>query len=236
MMTEKTLPQILGQIPTGMVVSPVPDVTISGIAIDSRKVRPGDLFVALRGGSADGHRYIDDALTRGAAAIAGETAPSKGPAKFVQLADTRAALSFIAAAFHGWPARQLKVIGVTGTDGKTTTTSMIHGILREAGVRAGMISTVSAVIGGEEVDTGFHVTTPDAHDVQRYLAHMVAAGLTHVVLETTSHGWAQHRVDACEFDIGVVTNITHEHLDEHGSYEAYRAAKARLFQSLAGTA
>jgi UDP-N-acetylmuramoyl-L-alanyl-D-glutamate--2,6-diaminopimelate ligase len=236
MMTEKTLPQILGQIPTGMVVSPVPDVTISGIAIDSRKVRPGDLFVALRGGSADGHRYIGDALSRGAAAIAGEAAPSKGPAKFVQLADTRAALSFIAAAFHGWPARQLKVIGVTGTDGKTTTTSMIHGILREAGVRAGMISTVSAVIGGEEVDTGFHVTTPDAHDVQRYLAHMVAAGLTHVVLETTSHGWAQHRVDACEFDIGVVTNITHEHLDEHGSYEAYRAAKARLFQSLAGTA
>jgi UDP-N-acetylmuramoyl-L-alanyl-D-glutamate--2,6-diaminopimelate ligase len=130
----------------------------------------------------------------------------------------------------------LTVIGVTGTDGKTTTTSMIHGILREAGVRAGMISTVNAVIGGEEVDTGFHVTTPDAHDVQRYLAQMVAAGLTHVVLETTSHGWAQHRVDACEFDIGVVTNITHEHLDEHGSYEAYRAAKARLFLSLAATA
>lgn len=235
-MIEKTLPQILGLIPTGMVVSPVPEVTISGIAIDSREVQPGDLFVALRGASADGHRYIDDALSRGATAIACETAPSKSAAKYVQLKNTRAALSFIAASFHDWPARQLTVIGVTGTDGKTTTTSMIHGILREAGVRAGMISTVSAVIGGEEVDTGFHVTTPDAHDVQRYLAHMVAAGLTHVVLETTSHGWAQHRVDACEFDIGVVTNITHEHLDEHGSYEAYRAAKGRLFESLAGTA
>jgi UDP-N-acetylmuramoyl-L-alanyl-D-glutamate--2,6-diaminopimelate ligase len=85
------------------------------------------------------------------------------------------------------------------------------------------------------LDTGFHVTTPDAHDVQRYLAKMVAAGLTHVVLETTSHGWAQHRVDACEFDIGVVTNITHEHMDEHGSYENYRAAKARLFESLEKT-
>jgi UDP-N-acetylmuramoyl-L-alanyl-D-glutamate--2,6-diaminopimelate ligase len=219
-----------------MVASSVPEVTISGIAIDSREVQPGDLFVALRGGSADGHQYIDDALSKGAAAIACEKAPSKGGSKFVVLENTRAALSFIAASFHDWPARQLTVIGVTGTDGKTTSTNMIHEILRVAGVRAGMISTVSAVIGGAEVDTGFHVTTPDAHDVQRYLAQMVAAGLTHVVLETTSHGWAQHRVDACEFDIGVVTNITHEHLDEHGSYEAYRAAKARLFQSLAATA
>jgi UDP-N-acetylmuramoyl-L-alanyl-D-glutamate--2,6-diaminopimelate ligase len=91
------------------------------------------------------------------------------------------------------------------------------------------------VIGDEVLDTGFHVTTPDAHDVQRYLAKMVDAGLTHVVLETTSHGWAQHRVDACEFDVGVITNITHEHLDEHGSYENYRAAKARLFSSLERT-
>ncbi len=95
-----------------------------------------------------------------------------------------------------------------------------------------MISTVNAVIGDEVLDTGFHVTTPDAHDVQRYLAKMVEAGLTHVVLETTSHGWSQHRVDACEFDVAVVTNITHEHFDEHGSYENYRAAKARLFSSL----
>jgi UDP-N-acetylmuramoyl-L-alanyl-D-glutamate--2,6-diaminopimelate ligase len=98
-----------------------------------------------------------------------------------------------------------------------------------------MISTVNAVIGDQVLDTGFHVTTPDAPDVQRYLSMMVDAGLTHVVLETTSHGWAQHRVDACEFDIGVVTNITHEHLDYHGSYEAYRAAKSRLFTGLSAT-
>ena len=98
-----------------------------------------------------------------------------------------------------------------------------------------MISTVNAVIGNEVLDTGFHVTTPDAHDVQRYLARMVEAGLTHVVLETTSHGWSQHRVDACEFDIAAVTNITHEHMDEHGGYENYRAAKARLFSSLEWT-
>ncbi|HXQ32587.1 MAG TPA: UDP-N-acetylmuramoyl-L-alanyl-D-glutamate--2,6-diaminopimelate ligase, partial [Anaerolineales bacterium] len=122
-----------------------------------------------------------------------------------------------------------------GTDGKTTTTNLIYQILLAAKIKAGMISTVNAVIGDEVLDTGFHVTTPDAHDVQRYLAKMVDAGLTHVILETTSHGWAQYRVDACEFDIGVVTNITHEHMDEHGSYENYRAAKARLFSSLEKT-
>jgi len=127
------------------------------------------------------------------------------------------------------------VIGVTGTDGKTTTSNLIYKILTAAGIRAGMISTVNAVIGDEALDTGFHVTTPDAHDVQNYLAKMVDSGLTHVVLETTSHAWSQHRVDACEFDIGVVTNITHEHMDEHGSYENYRAAKARLFSSLERT-
>jgi UDP-N-acetylmuramoyl-L-alanyl-D-glutamate--2,6-diaminopimelate ligase len=98
-----------------------------------------------------------------------------------------------------------------------------------------LISTVNAVIGDEIFDTGFHVTTPDAPEVQAYLARMLAAGLTHVVLETTSHGWAQYRTDACEFDVGVVTNITHEHLDQHGSFENYRAAKARLFQSLEKT-
>ncbi|MEW5941430.1 MAG: UDP-N-acetylmuramoyl-L-alanyl-D-glutamate--2,6-diaminopimelate ligase, partial [Chloroflexota bacterium] len=108
-------------------------------------------------------------------------------------------------------------------------------IMLAAGMKAGMISTVNAVIGNEALDTGFHVTTPDAHDVQTYLAKMVEAGLTHVVLETTSHGWAQRRVDACEFDVGVVTNITWEHINEHGTYENYRAAKARLFASLERT-
>jgi UDP-N-acetylmuramoyl-L-alanyl-D-glutamate--2,6-diaminopimelate ligase len=138
----------------------------------------------------------------------------------------------MAGSFYDWPARKLTVIGVTGTDGKTTTTNLLYQILVVANIKAGMISTVNAVIGDEVLDTGFHVTTPDAHDVQRYLAKMVDAGLTHVVLETTSHGWSQYRVDACEFDVGVVTNITHEHMNEHGTYENYRAAKARLFSSL----
>jgi len=231
-----SLPEILAQVPEGMVLSPVPPVRITGIAIDSRQVERGDLFVALRGGLSDGHAFIPDAVSRGAAAIAGELPAAPLVVPYVQLWKSREALSWIAAAFFGWPGRHLRVIGVTGTDGKTTTAHLIHRILVESGLRSGIISTVSAVIGDQQLDTGFHVTTPDAHDVQRYLARMVNAGLTHVVLETTSHGLAQHRVDASEFDIGVVTNITHEHLDEHGSYDSYRAAKARLFTSLSRTA
>lgn len=212
----------------------LPDVQITGIAIDSRVVKPGDLFVAMKGGTADGHDYIQKALDNGAAAIVGEAGRITNPI-YIGVKDPRQALTWLSAAFHDWPARKLIVIGVTGTDGKTTTTNLIHKILLAAGIKAGMVSTVNAVIGDEALDTGFHVTTPDAHDVQRYLAKMVDAGLTHAVLETTSHGWAQHRVDACEFDVGVVTNITHEHMDEHGIYENYRSAKARLFSSLEKT-
>ena len=213
----------------------IPDVEVFGIAIDSRAVKPGYLFVAMKGGSFDGHDYIQKAIGNGAVAIVGDRDLSGFSVPYIRLENPRQALTWLAAAFYNWPARKLTVIGVTGTDGKTTTSNIIYKILVTAGIRAGMISTVNAVIGDEVLDTGFHVTTPDAHDVQRYLAKMVESGLTHVVLETTSHGWAQHRVDACEFDVAVVTNITHEHFDEHGSYENYRAAKARLFNSLEQT-
>jgi UDP-N-acetylmuramoyl-L-alanyl-D-glutamate--2,6-diaminopimelate ligase len=189
----------------------------------------------MQGGSVDGHNYIPMAIDRGAAAIVGQKDLDDLPVPYIRVENPRRSLTYLAASFYDWPGRKLKVIGVTGTDGKTTTCNLIYHILKEAGLKAGMISTVNAVIGDELLDTGFHVTTPDAHDVQRYLAKMVDAGLTHVILETTSHGWAQYRVDACEFDIGVVTNITHEHLDEHGSYENYRSAKARLFNSLERT-
>jgi UDP-N-acetylmuramoyl-L-alanyl-D-glutamate--2,6-diaminopimelate ligase len=186
----------------------------------------------MKGSTSDGHHFIPKAIERGAVAIVGEQELKEQPVPYIRLDSSRRALTWIAAAFHNWPGRRLTVIGVTGTDGKTTTTNLLYKILIAAGIKTGMVSTVNAVIGNEVLDTGFHVTTPDAHDVQAYLAKMVDAGLTHVVLETTSHGWAQYRVDACEFDIGVVTNITHEHLDEHGSFENYRAAKARLFSSL----
>ena len=231
----KTLAQLFVDFPLPHPAE-IPDVPITGIAIDSRAVKPGDLFVAMKGGTADGHDYIDKAIANGAAAVVGERPVAQiANLTYIRLDDSRQALTWLAAAFYDWPGRKLTVIGVTGTDGKTTTTNLLHQILRTAGLKAGMVSTVNAVIGDEVLDTGFHVTTPDAHDVQHYLAKMVDAGLTHVVLETTSHGWAQHRVDASEFDIGVVTNITHEHLDEHGSYENYRAAKARLFESLEKT-
>ncbi|MDP1544633.1 MAG: UDP-N-acetylmuramoyl-L-alanyl-D-glutamate--2,6-diaminopimelate ligase [Anaerolineales bacterium] len=215
--------------------SNIPDAEVTGIAIDNRVVKPGDLFVAMRGGSVDGHDFIQTAIDNGASAIVGDRDLTGFSVPYLRLENSRHALTWLAAAFYGEPARRLTVIGVTGTDGKTTTSNLLYKILIAAGIKAGMISTVNAVIGGEVLDTGFHVTTPDAHDVQRYLAKMVDAGLTHVVLETTSHGWSQHRVDACEFDIAVVTNITHEHMDEHGSYENYRAAKARLFSSLEWT-
>ena len=215
--------------------SQIPDVEMDGIAIDSRAVKPGYLFVAMQGGSVDGHNYIQKAIDSGASAVVGDRDISGLSVPYIRLENSRQALTYLAAAFYDWPARKLTVIGVTGTDGKTTTTNIIYKILLAAKIRAGMISTVNAVIGDEVLDTGFHVTTPDAHDVQHYLAKMVEAGLTHVVLETTSHGWSQYRVDACEFDVGVVTNITHEHMNEHGTYENYRAAKARLFSSLERT-
>ena len=232
MTNRKSLQHIFAELPLPFCMANIPDIPITGISIDSRLVKPGHLFVAMKGGSADGHAYIPKAVENGAAAVVGEQELSGLSVPYLRLENSRRALTWIAASFYNWPGRKLTVLGVTGTDGKTTTTNLIYQILLAAGIKAGMISTVNAVIGDEVLDTGFHVTTPDAHDVQRYLAKMVDAGLTHVVLETTSHGWAQYRVDACEFDIGIVTNITHEHMDEHGSYENYRAAKARLFSSL----
>lgn len=234
----KSLEALLKSIPVPILASQkISNLEISGIVLDSRQVQPGYLFVALSGGNTDGHRYIPAAVERGAAAVVGNRSICEMPSDlpYVQVENARYALAYLSAAFYDFPARSMTIVGVTGTDGKTTTSSIIYSILRSAGLRAGIISTVNAVIGDEVIDTGFHVTTPEAPDVQRYLAKMRDAGLTHVVLEATSHGLAQDRVTACEFDIGVVTNITHEHLDYHGSYEAYRAAKARLFHHLQET-
>jgi UDP-N-acetylmuramoyl-L-alanyl-D-glutamate--2,6-diaminopimelate ligase len=230
-----SLTELVQHLP-GVISRPRQDARISGLQQDSRLVMPGDLFIALEGGSADGHRFIPGALERGAAAVMGTQPLGDLPAPYVQVEDGRLALAHLAAAFYGYPARQMMVIGVTGTDGKTTTSNLIYHVLQAAGLRAGMITTVNALIGDQELDTGFHVTTPEAPQVQSYLAQMAQAGLEVVVLEATSHGLAQRRVEASEFDIAVVTNITHEHLDYHGSYEAYREAKGRLFESAAATA
>jgi len=214
------------------------DVEIHGIAADSRRVRPGDLFVAIPGFSVDGHRFIAQAVNEGAVAIVGERPPQEltglpwGTFAYVRVPNAREAWGWLCAAWHDFPSRKMTLIGVTGTDGKTTTVNLIYGILRAAGLNAGMISTLNARIGEEESDTGLHTTTPDPLDIQRYLARMVESGATHAVLEVTSHGLVQHRVAGCDFDIAAVTNITHEHLDFHGSLEAYQQAKARLFEGL----
>jgi len=212
-----------------------PEIAVTGICLDSRQVIPGSIFVALEGGNTDGHRFIPDAIQRGAVAVLGTHLLEDLPVPYIQVEDSRRALADLSAAFYGFPARSLTVVGVTGTDGKTTTSNLIYHILLAAGLQTGLISTVNALIGDQVLDTGFHVTTPEAPDVQRYLAQMVAAGLTHVVIEATSHGLEQRRVANCEFDIAVVTNISHEHLDFHGNYAAYRTAKARLFTELGET-
>ncbi|WP_376789558.1 UDP-N-acetylmuramoyl-L-alanyl-D-glutamate--2,6-diaminopimelate ligase [Thermoflexus sp.] len=212
------------------------DPEILEVVTDSRRVRPGALFVAYRGLQHDKHAFIPDALARGASAVVGERPREEVPIPesipYVEVPSGREALAWLCAAFWGFPSRRLLLIGVTGTDGKTTTVNLIHSILTAAGRQAGMISTVNAVIGDRVYDTGLHTTTPEAPDVQRYLAEMIEAGLTHAVLETTSEGLAQHRVTACDFDIAVLTNLTHEHLYFHGTWENYRAAKARLFEML----
>jgi UDP-N-acetylmuramoyl-L-alanyl-D-glutamate--2,6-diaminopimelate ligase len=214
----------------------LPDVEIFGVTADSRRVSPGSLFVAVRGGTTDGHRYFVDAAARGAAALAGEDADPGLGLPYLRVPDTRLFLALAAAAWNGFPARRMIVIGVTGTDGKTTTSSLLHHILERSGMGAGLVTSVGARIGTRQVDTGFHVTTPDPIELQAFLAQMVEGGMTHAVIETTSHGLAQHRVAGCEFDLGVLTNVTHEHLDYHGSSQAYLEAKAHLFAGLAGSA
>jgi UDP-N-acetylmuramoyl-L-alanyl-D-glutamate--2,6-diaminopimelate ligase len=214
----------------------VSQVDITYIAEDSRRVEPGGLFVAVRGSNRDGHDFVPQALRAGAVAVAGsrQERPQDLPGEvpYVYVPDDRKAVAQLSAAFFGFPSRKLQVIGVTGTDGKTTTSTLIHSILVAAGRRAGLISTIRAEIGGRSYDTGFHVTTPEAFDVQRYLHEMVEAGTDVAVLETTSHALDQGRTLCVDYDVAVVTNVTHEHMDWHGNWENYMAAKARLFEAL----
>ena len=218
-------------------LDPIPRVMITGVTSDSRSVRRGFAFVAIKGESSDGYDYIPSAVVNGARVIFSDRPKPVGlKIPYIRLEDElHFALAYLAASFQGFPARKMRMIGVTGTDGKTSTSLLIHHLLIQAGIAAGIISTVSAQIGDEALDTGFHVTTPDSPDIQAYLAEMVAAGMTHCVLETTSHGLAQGRVVACDYDLAVVTNITHEHLDYHGTYENYLRTKGKLFEMLSET-
>lgn len=211
------------------------DTEIAAITPDSRQVAPGSLFVAYAGENVDAHRFIPQAVERGATAIVGERErPADLPpgVAYVRVPDGRVALAQLAAAWHDHPSRKMTVIGVTGTEGKTTTVNLLRAILAAAGLKAGMVSTVNALIGDRSLDTGLHVTTPDAPEIQALLAEMAAAGTEVAVLEATSHGLAQHRVTAVDVDVAVVTNITHSHLNYHRTWEQYAAAKARLFHLL----
>lgn len=207
---------------------------IRSITDDSRRVSPGAVFVAYKGVAVDGHRFIADSLRRGAVAVVVENAsadPADTPS--IGVGNGRQALAWLSAAWHGYPGRSISVVGVTGTDGKTTTSNLTFAILQAAGLKAGMISTVNAIIGDKALDTGLHTTTPDADETQGYLAQMRGAGLTHCVLEVTSHALAHYRVDGIPFAVAAITNITQDHIDLHGTREAYRAAKGRLFEMAA---
>ncbi|WP_295584390.1 UDP-N-acetylmuramoyl-L-alanyl-D-glutamate--2,6-diaminopimelate ligase [uncultured Lamprocystis sp.] len=210
------------------------DPDISSITDDSREVKPGDLFVAVVGRTTDGHYHIEQAVANGAAAVIAERMDS-APADsvpYIVTRNSRVALATLAAAFCGFPAHNLRVIGVTGTDGKTTTATFIRGILTAAGYQSSMVTSLGAHIGNEVYDIGRNFTTPRPFELQKYLARMVERGDAYAILEASSQGLDQGRVLSCDFDVAVMTNITHDHFDYHGTKEAYRDAKAQLFHGL----
>jgi UDP-N-acetylmuramoyl-L-alanyl-D-glutamate--2,6-diaminopimelate ligase len=205
---------------------------VSGLAYDSRLVQPGDLFTALRGADFDGHMFIPEAERRGAVALLVEALASTALPQ-IQVSNSRAAFAAVSAEFFGHPSQDLGVIGITGTDGKTTTSHLVDHILRSSGLRTGMIGTVAIRIGDSEDFHPSRQTTPESIEIQRYLRQMAEDRVEWAILEATSHGLAMHRLDSVRFTIGAVTNVTHEHLDYHGSIENYRRAKATLLERVA---
>jgi len=208
-------------------------IPVTGVTSDSRAVRPGMLFVAIPGLHVDGHDFVAAASAAGAAAVVVDHAlPELGVPQLV-VGDTRPALATAAAWWYDDPSHDLAVIGITGTDGKTTTSFLAVAALEAAGIRTGMTGTAATRIGGLEAANEAHATTPEAPDLQRALRAMVVADDRAAVIETTSHGLALGRVDAIAYDVAILTNLTHEHLELHGTWEAYRDAKLRLFERLA---
>ncbi|MDJ0781683.1 MAG: UDP-N-acetylmuramoyl-L-alanyl-D-glutamate--2,6-diaminopimelate ligase [Desulfosarcinaceae bacterium] len=214
------------EMPTGETPAAAAAVAITGLHYDSRAVKSGGLFVAIRGMATDGHRFIKNAIDRGAAAVVAET-PVAAPVPVIQVADSRRALAELADAFYGHPSKMVTVIAVTGTNGKTTVTYLIESILMAAGVATGVIGTVNYRYAGRVFDNP--VTTPESLDLQRILAEMRDAGITHVVMEASSHALDLQRVHCCRIRVGAYTNITQDHLDYHADMTAYQAAKALLF-------
>jgi UDP-N-acetylmuramoyl-L-alanyl-D-glutamate--2,6-diaminopimelate ligase len=213
------------------------DVEVTGVAYDSRRVKPGDLFVAVTGLREDGHAFAADAVARGAVAVALErSGPMPDGTAVLLVPSTRIGLAEIAAEFYGRPSRRLKLAGITGTDGKTTTTHMAEHVLQASGIPAGAMSTVAFTVGGAETDNLSGQTTTEAPQVQAWLQRMVEAGVKCAVIETTSHALVQERVRACDFDVAAFTNVGHDHLDYHKTWDDYLEAKARLIDLTAAAA
>ena len=207
------------------------DFNITGVAYDSRRVEPGQIFVALKGAHADGAVFAREATARGAAAVVAEQpAPSDVQAPWATVEDARLALALLAAAFYGHPSSEMQVVGITGTNGKTTTAYLLASIFEAAGIRCGLIGTVGYRIGQEMRDAAH--TTPEAPEVQRLLREMVDDGCGACAMEVSSHALALRRVDGTTYSAGVFTNLTRDHLDFHTDMEAYFSAKRRLFDML----
>ncbi|MBZ0168413.1 UDP-N-acetylmuramoylalanyl-D-glutamate 2, 6-diaminopimelate ligase (UDP-N-acetylmuramyl-tripeptide synthetase) [Candidatus Methylomirabilis lanthanidiphila] len=210
------------------------DVEVHEIRYDSRQVRPGDLFVCISGFRRDGHDFIQAAWAAGAAAVLIERndlpeAWLQGGA-VVKVANARQGLAAAACRFYGHPSRRLTMVGVTGTNGKTTTTHLVESVLRRAGHQVGLIGTIGYRCNGVEIEAAR--TTPESYDLQALLQRMALQHADSVVMEVSSHALALHRVDGCEFDVAVFTNLTQDHLDFHSTMEAYRNAKLSLFEEL----
>src|SRR5579883_122397 len=214
----------------------IASLDITSLAYDSRTVSPGSLFIAVPGTHTDGRAYIQDAAFRGAVAALGPELTALQQADltipYIVVPNVRVALANLACAFYGYPAQRLCTIGVTGTDGKTTTSNLIHQLFSAAGKHTGLMTTANFKIDTHEWKNNTRQSTLEALEIQQMLRRMLGERVTHAVVEATSHGLELGRVHGCAFDIGVVTNITHEHLDFHGTLENYRRAKARLFEML----
>jgi len=207
------------------------DRDITGITYDSRRVMPGNLFVAVRGTHTDGHRFVNMAIDRGAAAVVLEEDASLSPrATRIKVRDARRTMALAADRFYHHPSQGLKVVGVTGTNGKTTTAFMVKSILEAAGVKAGLLGTVQYEIGSRIIPASR--TTPESVEIQDMFSQMLRTGCGGVAMEVSSHALDQHRVDGVDFDVAIFTNLTQDHLDYHGSMEHYFEAKAKLFGML----
>ena len=205
------------------------ETEIARVCYDSRQVKPGDLFVALSGYAADGHKFIPQAMASGAAAVLCQTAPEGGETPYVQVADSRRALAVTGANFFGHPADGMTMVGVTGTNGKTTSTYLLKAILEARGEKVGLIGTNQNMIGQEVLPT--ERTTPESFELQKLFARMRRAGCTCVVMEVSSHALFLDRVYGVPYKVGVFTNLTQDHLDFHKTMEDYCDAKAILFRS-----